>query len=49
MRFVTEVTHVDLSTRTELTAGVVYRIQVFAVNNIGESNRSNEVEYTRLG
>ena len=42
-------THVDLSTRPDLTAGVLYRIRVIAVNNIGESNRSNEVEYSRLG
>ena len=44
-----QVMQVDLSTRTELTAEVVYSIRVFAVNNIGESNPSNEVEYTRLG
>ena len=47
-KFVTEATEIDLSTRMELIADVVYRIQVSAMNSIGESNSSNEVSYTRL-
>ena len=33
---------------TKLAADVVYSIRVFAMNSIGESNSSNEVQYTRL-
>ena len=47
-KFVTEATQVDLSTMTQLAADVVYSIRVFAMNSIGESNSSNEVQYTRL-
>ena len=48
VKFVTEETRVDLSTRTELTPDVVYRIRVFATNTIGESDSSNDVDYTRF-
>ena len=45
--FNTEETQTDLSTRTELTSGNAYSIRVFAINDIGQSNSSNEIEYTK--
>ena len=47
MKFNTEETQTDLSIRRELTSGNAYNIRVFATNDIGQSNSSNEIEYTK--
>ena len=47
IKFDSEETQTDLSTRTELTSGNAYSIRVFATNDIGQSNSSNEIEYTK--
>ncbi len=49
MKFDSEETQIDLSTRTEITSGNAYNIRVFATNVIGQSNSSNEIEYTPQG
>lgn len=36
----------DLSTADGLAAGSVYSVSVFARNDVGESDSSNNVEYT---
>ena len=47
IKFVTEATEIDLSTRTEFASGSAYNIRVSAMNSVGQSNSSNEIIYAK--
>ena len=47
IKFATEATEIDLSTRTEFASGNAYNIRIFAMNSVGQSNSSNEIIYAK--